>query len=95
MDERLRQKFIRLTNDAPSCLHYVHQIFNLVHREPVVDWLLKHGIRGDDLTTWVREKHNGETFTAIAFIVGEVNRARAQPIKGKDMVWQKPKLVSP
>jgi len=80
-EEKLRQKFLRLVDGHGPCIHYAHQVYNLVHSERILDWLLSRGLRGKDLDAWVQEKHGGSILTAVSFIVSEVNRAPQRPVR--------------
>lgn len=79
--EKRRQRFLKLVDGHNPNIHYAHQIFNLVHSDAVLEWLLKRCLTGKNLHEWVVEKHKGQILDAISFIVADVNRAVARPVR--------------
>ncbi len=73
--ERFRQKLLRLIDGRADLMHFAHHLNYLVHAEPVADWLLVRGIRGQNLSEWLSQKHGGSFIKAVQAIVQDVNKA--------------------
>lgn len=86
-DPRLADKIRRIIDGHPGLLHHAYHLNNLVHADPICDWLLRYGFTGQRLLDWMRDKHEGSVLYLIQYIVAHVNHSRPKPLlAGKDYV---------
>lgn len=79
--ENLRAKLLKLIDGiGPSGVTYAYHLNQYVHVEPIVDWLLSHGFKGQIFVEWLKDKHKNSLLELVKFVVAQINRAPKKPI---------------
>jgi len=85
--EKFRQQLLKIYDAKPYLGDFVQKLNHMRHGPAIAEWLIRRGLVGESLLTWMQEKQGNSFLETMKTIASEIERAPKRPVLvGKDYI---------